>query len=44
MNSFLKHPTGIGEIDLVQMILIPNDNLKPLDQKPYMLPLKHKTW
>ena len=40
-DIFSKHSTDIGKTDLVQMTLINKDNLKPLDQKPYILPLKH---
>ena len=40
-DIFSKCTTDIGKIDLVQMTLQPKDNIKPLDQKPYMLPLCH---
>ena len=39
-----KHSTAIQKADLVQMTLIPKDNIKPLDQKSYTLPLKTHSW
>ena len=42
MDIFSKCDTG--KTELVQMILIPQDNIKLLDQKPYMLHLKYHAW
>ena len=42
MSILSKHATDTGKP--VQMMLIPKDNIKPLDQKPYTLPLEHHTW
>ena len=32
-DIFFKHTTDIGKTGLVQMALIPKDNIRPLDQK-----------
>ena len=37
MDILLKHVTDIGKTDLVQMALVIKDDVKPLDQKWYML-------
>ena len=39
-NIVSTHYTDIGKTDLVQMTLLPRGNIKPLRQKPYMLPSK----
>ena len=44
MDFSSKCCTDIGKMDLVQIIHIHKDNIKPLDQKPDMLPLIHYTW
>ena len=44
MNLFSKHTTDIGKTNLAQMSLIPKENIKPLDQNSYTLPLKHHIW
>ena len=33
MGIFSKHSTDIGKTDLEQIVLIPKDNIKPLDNK-----------
>ena len=43
-DIFSRHVTDIGKTDLVQISLQPKDNIKPLNQKPYTLPLRHHTW
>ena len=43
-DIFSKHMTDIGKTDLVQMSLQPKDNIKPLNQKLYALPLSHHAW
>ena len=40
-DIFSKHSTDIGKTDLVQMALMPQDNIKTSDQRPYILPIKH---
>ena len=38
-DIFSKHPTDIGKTYLVEMILLPKDNIRPLDKKShYPLP------
>ena len=43
MTSF-PNTQDIGKTDLVQMFLQPKDNIKPLNQKLYTLPLRHHAW
>ena len=37
-------PKDIGKTDLVWMVPVPKDIAKHLDQKPYMVLLKHHNW
>ena len=43
-DIFSIHAMGIGKTDLMQITLHPKDNIKPLDQKPYMLSLWYHAW
>ena len=36
-DIFSKHSTHISKTNFIQMTHIPKDNIKPLDQTPYML-------
>ena len=40
-DIFSKYATDTGKTDLVQISLQPKDNIKPLNQNPYTLPLRH---
>ena len=39
-----KQSRDIGKTDLVQMTLIPKNNIKPSDQKTYTWPLNNHIW
>ena len=39
MEIPINHSTDIGKIDFVHMTFIPKNNIKPVGQKPYRLPL-----
>ena len=43
-DMFSKSVTDIGKTDLVPMSLQHKGNIKPLNQKPYTLPLRHHAW
>ena len=43
-DMFSKHSTDIDKTDLVQMSLQPKYNIRPLNQKPFTLSLRHHAW
>ena len=44
IDIFSKHPTDTDKTDLLQISFIPRNSIKPLDPKPYILPLLYQTW
>ena len=43
-DIFSKQATYIGKTDLIKITVRPKTDIKPIDPKPYILPLQHLAW